>query len=121
MSEVLVERDGHVATLTLNRPERLNAISGPMLEQLSERLLELDADREVRVIVITGSGRGFCAGLDLQDAASGGGIGAGGSNIPAELDIRSAPPVVLHGIDTPTLCSLYGGADPCPGRARPRR
>ncbi len=110
MSEVLVERDGHVATLTLNRPERLNAISGPMLEQLSERLLELDADREVRVIVITGAGRGFCAGLDLQDAASGGGIGAGGSNIPAELDIRSAPPVVLHGIDTPTLCSLNGGA-----------
>ncbi len=110
MSEVLVERDGHVGTLTLNRPERMNAISGPMLEQLSEGLLELDADREVRCIVITGAGRGFCAGLDLQDAASGSGIGSGGSNIPPELDIRSAPPVVLHGIDTPTLCSLNGGA-----------
>lgn len=110
MSEqVLVERDGHVATLTLNRPERLNAISGPMLEQLSERLLELDADREVRAIILTGAGKGFCAGLDLQDAASGSGIGAGGG-LPPEFDIRSAPPVVLHGIDTPTICALNGGA-----------
>ena len=110
MSEqVLVERDGHVATLTLNRPDRLNAISGPMLEQLSERLLELDADPEVRVIIMTGAGRGFCAGLDLQDAASGSGIGNGGG-LPAELDIRTAPPVVLHGIDTPTICALNGGA-----------
>ena len=110
MSEqVLVERDGHVATLSLNRPERLNAISGPMLEQLSERLLELDADREVRAIILTGAGKGFCAGLDLQDAASGSGIGAGGG-LPPEFDIRSAPPVVLHGIDTPTLCAPNGGA-----------
>jgi enoyl-CoA hydratase/carnithine racemase len=107
--QVLVERDGHVATLTLNRPERLNAISGPMLEQLSQRLLELDAERDVRAIVVTGAGRGFCAGLDLQDAAAGSGIGGGGG-LPAELDIRSAPPVVLHGIDTPTLCALNGGA-----------
>jgi len=111
MSEqVLVERDGHVATVTLNRPERMNAISGPMLEQLSDRLLELDADPEVRVIVITGSGRAFCAGLDLQDAASGDGIGGQGGSLPPELDIRSAPPVVLHGIDTPTICALNGGA-----------
>jgi enoyl-CoA hydratase/carnithine racemase len=110
MSEqVLVERDGHVATLTLNRPDRLNAISGPMLEQLSERLLELDGDPEVRVIIMTGAGRGFCAGLDLQDAASGSGIGSGGG-LPSEFDIRSAPPVVLHGIDTPTICALNGGA-----------
>jgi enoyl-CoA hydratase/carnithine racemase len=108
VSEVLVERDGHVATLVLNRPDRLNAISGPMLEQLSQRLLELDADREVRVIVLTGAGRGFCAGLDLEDAASGAGIGGG--NLPARFDVRSAPPVVLHAIDTPTICALNGGA-----------
>lgn len=107
--EVLVERDGHVATLTLNRPERLNAISVPMLEQLSQRLLELDAEREVRAIIVTGAGRGFCAGLDLVDAAAGSGIGGGGG-LAAELDIRSAPPVVLHGIDTPTICALNGGA-----------
>ena len=110
MSELLVEKSGAIGTLTLNRPERLNAISVTMLELLSEKLLELDADPEVRVIVLTGAGRGFCSGLDLQDAAAGTGIGSGSMGAPPTLDIRSAPPVVLHGIDTPTLCSLNGGA-----------
>jgi enoyl-CoA hydratase/carnithine racemase len=110
MSEVLVDKEGHLATITLNRPERLNAISGPMLEELSARLVELDGDKEVRVIVITGAGRGFCSGLDLQDAAAGQGIGSGGGNIPINLDLRTAPPIVLHHIDTPTICALNGGA-----------
>jgi enoyl-CoA hydratase/carnithine racemase len=110
VSEVLVRKEGAVGTLVLNRPERLNAISGPMLSQLSERLLELDADREIRAIVLTGAGRGFCSGLDLQDAASGSGIGGSGGALPPELDLRSAPPVVLHQIDTPTICALNGGA-----------
>jgi enoyl-CoA hydratase/carnithine racemase len=110
VSEVLVEREGHVATLTLNRPDRLNAISVAMLDRLSEALLELDADPEVRVIVLTGAGRGFCAGLDLQDAAAGSGIGSSEMGFPPTLDLRNAPPIVLHEIDTPTLCCLNGGA-----------
>ena len=109
MSEVLYEKEGGVALLTLNRPERLNAISGAMLSELSLRLLECDRDREVRAIVLTGAGRGFCAGLDLQDAASGSGIG-GGAGLPASLELRSAPPIVLHEIDKPTICALNGGA-----------
>ena len=96
MSHVLYEKDGGIATITLNRPERLNAISGPMLESLSERLVEADRDGEVRVIVLTGAGRGFCSGLDLVDASSGSGIGSGGgSALPVNLDLRDAPPVVL--------------------------
>ena len=110
MSELLVEKDGAIGTLTLNRPERLNAISVPMLELLSEKLLEFEADPEVRVIVLTGAGRGFCSGLDLQEATAGTGIGSGSMGTPPKLDIRKAPPVVLHGLDTPTLCALNGGA-----------
>ena len=109
MSELLVERDGPVAILTLNRPERLNAISGPMLMALSENLVECDRDPGVRAIVLTGAGRGFCAGLDLQDASSGAGIGGGGG-LGVTLDLRDAPPIVLHRIDTPTICALNGGA-----------
>ena len=110
--QVLYAIDGHTATITLNRPDRLNAISGPMLQQLSKRLLEADRDRNVRVIVITGTGRGFCAGLDLQDASAGTGIGSGGDGGGggAELELRNAPPVVLHELDTPTICALNGGA-----------
>ena len=60
-----------VATLTFNRPEKLNALTPAMLSQYFERIAEAAADPAVRVIVITGAGRGFCAGLDL--AVIGGG------------------------------------------------
>jgi enoyl-CoA hydratase/carnithine racemase len=110
MSELLYEKDGPIATLTLNRPDRLNAISGPMLAALSERLVEANGDRDVRAIIITGAGRGFCAGLDLQDATSGSGIGGGGGAMPATLDLRTAPPTVLHSLDKPVIAALNGGA-----------
>ncbi len=112
MGELLVERDGHVAVVTLNRPERLNAITATMLDAFSQALIELDDDPEVRCIVITGAGRGFCAGLDLQDQASGQGLGTG-SGIGAatqRFNLRDAPPTVLHNLDTPTICALNGGA-----------
>jgi enoyl-CoA hydratase/carnithine racemase len=109
MSELLYEKDGPIGTITLNRPERLNAISGPMLAALSERLIEANGDRDVRVLIITGAGRGFCAGLDLKDATSGAGIGGGGG-MPATLDLRTAPPTVLHSIDKPVIAALNGGA-----------
>ncbi len=110
MSELLYEKDGPIATLTLNRPERLNAISGPMLAALSERLIEANGDRDVRAIILTGAGRGFCAGLDLQDATSGAGIGGAGGAMPATLDLRTAPPTVLHSLDKPVIAALNGGA-----------
>ena len=111
MDELLYEKDGAIATITLNRPDRLNAISPTLLAALSERLLEADEDREVRAIILTGAGRGFCAGLDLVDATQGSGIGSGGGGgFPATLDLRNAPPTVLHSIDTPTICALNGGA-----------
>jgi len=110
MDELLYEKDGPIATLTLNRPERMNAISGPMLAALSERLIEANADRDVRVLILTGAGRGFCAGLDLVDATSGSGIGGGGGAMPATLDLRTAPPTVLHSIDKPVIAALNGGA-----------
>ncbi|MEX2207117.1 MAG: enoyl-CoA hydratase-related protein [Myxococcota bacterium] len=109
MSELLYEKDGPIATLTLNRPERMNTISGPMLAELSEKLLTASADRDVRAIILTGSGRAFCAGLDLQDATRGTGIGGGGS-LGVTLDLRDAPPTVLHKLDKPVICALNGGA-----------
>jgi enoyl-CoA hydratase/carnithine racemase len=111
MSEVLYEKEGGIATITLNRPDRLNAISGPMLDQLSQRLVEADRDGDVRAVIVTGAGRGFCAGLDLIDASSGSGIGSqNGPKFPPTLDLRDAPPTVLHAMDKPTLCALNGGA-----------
>ena len=117
-TEVLYRVIDHVATLTLNAPERMNTISGAMLQQISERLLRADHDPDVRCIVLTGAGRAFCAGLDLQAQMAGpkGGLGnlGGGTGSDAtfsgEFDLRSAPPVVLHNLDTPTICALNGGS-----------
>ena len=108
-TDVLFEHDGHVAVITLNRPERLNAISTDMLDRLSELLLRCDQDRAVRAIILTGAGRGFCSGLDLQDVAAGTmGIGDGGAT--AGLAISEHPPFVLRRIDTPVVCALNGPA-----------
>ena len=64
---VLFRRDGAVATITLNRPDKLNAINDPMRQGLMGALDSLERDREIRVAVITGAGRGFCAGGDIQN------------------------------------------------------
>ncbi|MFM2078138.1 MAG: hypothetical protein RJA49_2028 [Actinomycetota bacterium] len=112
--EVLYEVSDQIATITLNAPGRFNTISGTMLDQLTERLLQADRDREVRCIVLTGAGKVFCAGLDMaaQMGAAKGSLGGldGGEGIPGELDLRATPPTVLHNLDTPTLCALNGGA-----------
>jgi enoyl-CoA hydratase/carnithine racemase len=106
--DVLYQVADHVATLTINRPEVQNTISGPMLNSLTQHLLTANEDRDVRAIVITGTGRFFCAGLDLR----GGDIGTGLSNSagPANLDLRNTPPTVLHAVDKPTICALNGSA-----------
>jgi enoyl-CoA hydratase/carnithine racemase len=113
-TEVLYEVEGHVGTITLNAPERMNTISGVMLDALSARMLEADRDPNVRCIVLTGAGRAFCAGLDLAAQMSGpkdslGNMGNIGAST-GEFDLRDAPPVVLHNLDTPVICALNGGA-----------
>ncbi len=67
-----------VATLTLNRPEQLNACSGDLLTRLGELYRRCDEDDAVRAVVVTGAGRAFCAGADMSDAAKTFDLSAGG-------------------------------------------
>lgn len=67
-TEVLYDVDEHVATLTLNRPERMNAATFEMAEQLQEAFDEVERDDAVRAVVVTGAGRAFCAGDDVEKA-----------------------------------------------------
>ncbi|HVB42855.1 MAG TPA: enoyl-CoA hydratase [Streptosporangiaceae bacterium] len=85
MAEVLVQISEHVAIVTLNRPERRNAISGRLLVHLRAVLADVDARFDVRAIVLTGTDPAFCAGLDLDELARAGGLLQGaehGSVIP---------------------------------------
>ncbi len=67
-SALLVEISNGVATITLNRPEKLNAYNATMGAELARAFAALDADDSVRVVVVTGAGRAFCAGADLSSA-----------------------------------------------------
>lgn len=109
MDELLFRRDGAVATLTLNRPDRLNAISQGMLDAISRALVECDNDPGVRAVVLTGAGKGFCAGLDLKEEAAGQGLTSEVTGL-RKFDLRDAPPIVLHNLDKPTICALNGAA-----------
>ncbi|MBA4209423.1 MAG: enoyl-CoA hydratase [Parvibaculum sp.] len=110
--EVLYEVSEHIATITLNAPDRMNTISGPMLDQLTKRLQQADADPEVRCVILTGAGRAFCAGLDLRAQTQGNGlaIGSSGGVTSTTLDLKNTPPTVLQEMETPTICALNGGA-----------
>ena len=108
-AELLYEVSEHVATITFNRPQRMNTISGPMLDLLTELLLRADRDPDVRVIVLTGTGRAFCAGLDIKAQASGDGLLSTGAGF-RQIDLRHTPPTVLHALDTPTIAALNGSA-----------
>jgi enoyl-CoA hydratase/carnithine racemase len=109
MTDVICELQGHLAFVTLNRPDQLNTISHSMLLELSDALLECDANTEVRAIVLTGRGRAFCAGLDLHDASSDEGISRGGFPQAMKLDQRTFPTIVLRDLDTPVICAINGG------------
>src|SRR5579871_4009307 len=74
MSDLVCEKHDHVAVIKLNRPDRMNAISHEMLTALGVSLEEFDKDPEIRAIILTGEGRGFCSGLDLKDTVAGRGI-----------------------------------------------
>ena len=107
--ELIAERDGAVLILTLNRPDRMNAISTPMMGALSKQLAAANKDPEVRAVILTGTGRGFCAGLDLVDSGPGA-REAREKQVVQMFDLRDSPPTVLWNMDKPVICALNGAA-----------
>jgi enoyl-CoA hydratase/carnithine racemase len=77
MAAATYERDGHVATITYNRPEALNAVNGAMRRALDEAWVAFREDTEAWVAIVTGAGRAFCVGADLKDSEGSTGDWAG--------------------------------------------
>jgi enoyl-CoA hydratase/carnithine racemase len=63
---IIVERKNHIGIITLNRPDQLNTFTTTLAAELDKALLTMDQDKEIRVIIITGNGRAFCAGIDVS-------------------------------------------------------
>lgn len=113
MPNVLVQRspDG-ITTITLSRPERLNALDHPMTQELTGVLSDIALDSSCRVVILTGAGRGFCSGLDLRDYGDEADVAVQGpvgrmmtrQREIAELAIR------LHELPQPVIAAVNGPA-----------
>ena len=103
---LLVEVDGPVATLTLDRPEALNALTVPVKVALREALESLAADRSVRAVILTGAGRAFCAGQDLAEREQ-------PDAAPLEVEVRKRYNPIIRAIRSmgqPVIAAVNGVA-----------
>jgi len=98
-STVIVENAGPVGRITLNAPERLNAVDPQMCDAVASAVRAFDADPEVRVIALTGAGRGFCSGAPLSaDGATSGTLLAGADLVRALLGSRTPVVALVNGV-----------------------
>lgn len=113
--DVCYETAGRVATITLNRPHKLNAWTTGMQDQLRELLLRADSDENVRAIVLTGAGRGFCAGADMTELSARAARGeppAAANEVPADglaanFALRQS---YMPALRKPVLAAINGAA-----------
>jgi 2-(1,2-epoxy-1,2-dihydrophenyl)acetyl-CoA isomerase len=106
--------DGGVAVITMNRPERRNAMTDDMLSGLALSLADLETASDVRCVVLTGAGGAFCAGGDVKGFAEGDGAGGGSSSWDAGVHEQrlshKQTSGVLHRMPKPTIAAIPGAA-----------
>jgi 2-(1,2-epoxy-1,2-dihydrophenyl)acetyl-CoA isomerase len=106
---ILYASEGGVARLTLNRPDRLNSFNDVMHAEVRDALSRVKDSTEVRVLLLTGAGRGFCAGQDLGDRAVA--PGAEGVDLGSSIERNYKPLVLsLRGLPMPVVCAVNGVA-----------
>ena len=106
---ILHQSTGGIARVTLNRPDRLNSFTTTMHEELRDALAKVRADRSARVLLLTGAGRGFCAGQDLSDRA----VAPGDApvDLGASIEANYRPLVLaLQSFPMPVVCAVNGVA-----------
>jgi enoyl-CoA hydratase len=104
-SVLLIDKTDGIATLTLNRPESMNALSQGLRAALTQAFQDLSRDPQVGVVILTGAGRAFCAGLDLKELSSTG-INAQDSVVGGPADIVRA----MEAFDRPIIGAINGAA-----------
>lgn len=112
MKDLIVEKKNHILWITLNRPEASNAYSTEMVTALVETLHSADRDVDVRVIVLSGAGKNFCAGGDVKAMKNKTGMFAGESNELREAYQKGIQqiPLAMKSLKTPTIAMINGAA-----------
>jgi enoyl-CoA hydratase len=95
MPDAIVEREGHLLTITLNRPKRMNALSGAMLIRMYDAYEEASRDPDIRCILVTGAGGNFCSGADLRAMS---GDEAGGDELDVQARMKDDPDIVYKAL-----------------------
>ena len=96
MPDAIVERDGHLMTITMNRPERFNALTGAMLIRMYDAYEEASRDDEIRCILVTGAGGNFCSGADLKGMSGDAGDADPGIDVMARM--KDDPDIVYKAL-----------------------
>ncbi len=104
--KIIIEKgDNNVATLTLNRPKSMNTFSSQMAAELTRAFIDLDSDKSVRVILLKGAGRAFCAGIDVKELA-----GKTAIEYHKWIESMERPLVTISTLKTPVIAQLHGFA-----------
>ena len=110
--QVLYTKENGIAVITLNRPDKLNAITSEMTERLTSLTEEIKRDEEVRVVIVTGNGRAFCAGADIGSGVFPSAVAQREINeVKKKLSTESRGSIwFFNSIPKPTICALNGAA-----------
>jgi enoyl-CoA hydratase/carnithine racemase len=109
LEHVLLEKRDHVGTITLNRPEKMNAFSGGMRQRIVEILKEVASDPEVRVVIITGAGKAFCVGGDVKEFVDGSSQALSNEASSSRHAMGQAV-LAINGMEKPVIAAVNGVA-----------
>ena len=102
-TQISLVKSNHIAVITLQRPEQLNAFTGIMGDEWSDAYRQCDADDDIRVIIVTGAGRAFCSGADMSD-------GPKTFDVQDDMSFSSCPVTPAWTLKKPVIAALNGHA-----------
>ena len=102
---IIMERQGYIGLITLNRPDQLNTFNTQLALEINESLHELDSDRRVRVIIIKGAGSAFCAGIDMNEL-----VGKSTLEIRDWVKLMDAHNITIAKLSKPVIAAVHGAA-----------
>jgi enoyl-CoA hydratase/carnithine racemase len=108
--DIIYAKEGHIATVTLNRPDKMNSFSGEMQDSLYRAIKDSSLDKNIRVIILTARGRAFCAGADVKAMAQRLDEPGGAERDMTQISDRVSLYVLMQKCDKPIICAVNGVA-----------